>query len=238
MIEMGKVLNQQRRGKGSMTWRSPRHKYAPKVSFKDITGKAVVIDLFREAQRSAPQALIEFEEGAAIIPAVQGLFVGQIIDGSESAEVKRGNIVELKDIPDGERVFCIELVPGDGGKIVRGAGATAVVMSKSADYVRVKLPSGKTKDLPMKCRAILGAAAGSGIADKPILKAGKMFHMMKAKHTYWPRVASASMNAAEHPFGGGRKHRHGGICQTASRGAPPGRKVGYIAASRTGRKRK
>ena len=238
MIGMGKVLNQQRRGKGSMTWRSPRHKYAPKVSFKDIRGKAVVIDLFRESQRSAQQALIEFEEGAAIIPAVHGLFVGQIIDGGESAEVKKGNIIILEKVPEGERVFCIERVPGDGGKLVRSAGGMAIIMSKSEEYVRVKLPSGRTKELPRKCRAIIGTASGAGITDKPILKAGKMFHMMKAKHTYWPRVASSSMNAAEHPFGGGRKHRHGGKPETASRNAPPGRKVGYIAASRTGRRRR
>ena len=110
MINMGKVLNQQRRGKGSMTWRSPRHKYGPKVSFKDVNKKAVVVELLRESQRSAPQAIVEFEDGAAIFPAAHGLFVGQIIDASETAEIKSGNIIKLRDVPEGDQVFCVELI--------------------------------------------------------------------------------------------------------------------------------
>jgi large subunit ribosomal protein L2 len=235
---MGKPLMQQRRGKGSPTWRSPRHKYSPRSSFRGFFGRGVVIDLMRDGSRSAPLAVVQTEEDMFVLPAAQGISVGQIIESGDNARASEGNIVPLKNVAEGDHVFCIELAPGDGGKLVRGAGASAVVMSKDEDKVRIKMPSGKIKIFLPKCQAIVGTVSGTGIREKPILKAGKMFHIMKAKHTYWPRVSAASMNAVEHPFGGGRKHRHVGKPQTSSRNAPPGRKVGSIAASRTGRKRR
>jgi large subunit ribosomal protein L2 len=173
-----------------------------------------------------------------IVPAATGISVGQVIESGDTASATPGNVVPLKNVAEGDRVFCIEIVPGDGGKLVRGAGSSAIVMSKDEQRVRIKLPSGKIKLLPPRCKAIVGTVAGTGIREKPILKAGKKFHIMKAKHTYWPRVSASAMNAVEHPFGGGRKHGHAGKPQTSSRNAPPGRKVGYIAASRTGRKRR
>ncbi|MBR9681089.1 MAG: 50S ribosomal protein L2 [Candidatus Altiarchaeota archaeon] len=234
---MGKPLNQQRRGKGSPTFKSPKHKYAPRSTYTYMDDEGVVIELFRDSQRSAPLALIRYETGVSIIPAASGLSVGQIIQKGDEASVKRGNIVPLKHVPEGEKVFCIELRPGDGGKMVRGAGASATVMTKTDKFVKLKMPSGQLKSFLPRCKAIVGVAAGAGIKDKPILKAGKNFHIMKAKHTYWPRVSSSAMNAVEHPFGGGRKHSHVGKPQTVSRHAPPGRKVGSIAARRMGRKR-
>ncbi|MBR9689362.1 MAG: 50S ribosomal protein L2 [Candidatus Altiarchaeota archaeon] len=233
---MGKPLNQQRRGKGSPTFRSPKHRYAPRSGFGKLFGKGVVIDLMRDPQRSAPLAVIKHEDGETIVPAANGLSVGQIIDIGDDAISTKGNILPLKNIAEGEKVFCIELRPGDGGKLVRGAGGSAVIMSRDENGVRLKLPSGQVKMFLPNCRAIVGVAAGGGIRDKPIMKAGKKYHMMASKHTYWPRVSAVAMNAVEHPFGGGRKHGHAGKPQTSSRHAPPGRKVGYIAASRTGRK--
>ena len=236
-MKMGKSLTQQKRGKGSPTWRSPKHKYAPSSGFSGQEGKAVVVDIFRDSQRSAPLAIVRSEKGVFVVPAADGLGVGQIIEIGSKTEPAGGDIVPLESLSEGDKVFCIERVPGDGGKLVRGAGGSATLMAKGRKTVRIKLPSGAIKDLPKTCKAVVGTAAGLGIREKPVLKAGKKFHMMKAKHTYWPRVAASSMNACEHPFGGGRKHRHAGKPQTSSRNAPPGRKVGYIAARRTGRKR-
>jgi large subunit ribosomal protein L2 len=234
---MGKALNQQRRGKGSPTWRSPKHKFSPASGFRGLPGRGVVVDLMRDPSRSAPLAVIKHEGGELIVPAAHGLSVGQIIERGEEAAAVPGNVVPLRNVPEGGRVFCIELVPGDGGKLVRSAGSSAVVMSKEGGKVRVKLPSGSVKMLSPECNAVVGVVSGAGIREKPILKAGKNFHIKKSRHAYWPRVSASSMNAVEHPFGGGRKHRHAGKPQTASRNAPPGRKVGYIAAKRTGRKR-
>ncbi len=237
-MHMGKPLIQQRRGKGAPTWRSPRHRYSPRSSFKGFSGRGVLVELIRDASRTAPLAVVQTEEDVFVVPAATGVSVGQVVEAGEEAPAIPGNVVPLKNVPEGERVFCIELVPGDGGKLVRGAGGSAIVMGKDENRIRVKLPSGKIKLLHPECRAIVGTVAGTGIREKPILKAGKMFHIMKAKHRYWPRVSASSMNAFEHPFGGGRKHRHAGKPQTSPRNAPPGRKVGYIAARRTGRKRR
>ena len=83
------------------------------------------------------------------------------------------------------------------------------------------------------CRATIGVVAGGGRKEKPFVKAGKKYHAMKAKAIKWPRVRGVAMNAVDHPFGGGR-HQHTGKPTTVSRRMPPGRKVGHIAARRTG----
>ncbi|KAF6100967.1 RPL8 isoform 2 [Pan troglodytes] len=85
-------------------------------------------------------------------------------------------------------------------------------------------------------RAVVGVVAGGGRIDKPILKAGRAYHKYKAKRNCWPRVRGVAMNPVEHPFGGGN-HQHIGKPSTIRRDAPAGRKVGLIAARRTGRLR-
>jgi len=81
---------------------------------------------------------------------------------------------------------------------------------------------------------MVGIVAGGGRIDKPILKAGRNYHKFKAKRKSWPKVRGVAMNPVDHPFGGGN-HQHIGKPSTVSRYAPPGRKVGLIAARRTGR---
>lgn len=236
---MGKRLNQQRRGKGTQVWRSPSFKYKPA---KQMAGRkserGVVMEIARDSLRSAPVALVEFVSGEKVwVPAAQGLHVGQKVYAGDKAPVAPGNMVKLSKIPEGKKVFCLELRPGDGGRIVRTAGNFATVLSKEGDKVKVKLPSGSIKYLSNRCRAIVGSVAGMGSKDKPIVKAGNQFHIKKAKHRYWPRVSAGAMNNFEHPFGGGRKQCHIGMPQTSSRHSPPGRKVGSIAAKRMGKKR-
>ena len=86
------------------------------------------------------------------------------------------------------------------------------------------------------CRATIGSVAGSGRGEKPIAKAGKNFTVTGARPKIWPKVRGVAMNAVDHPHGSGRKQTIG-INSTVSRNAPPGRKVGHIAAKRTGAKR-
>ncbi len=236
---MGKRLNQQRRGRGGSLWESPGFRYLGRLSLGSLTpGKGVIVELKRDATHTAPLARIVFDNGEEIlIPAFNGAYVGQVIYRG-TGEVKPGNILPLDAIPEGTKVYMIELRPGDGGKLVRTAGGFAFILAREGGKVKIKLPSGATKLLDPRCRAVVGEIAGGGLKEKPILKAGKKWHIMHAKHRYWPRVSAASMNAVEHPFGGGRKHRHTGKPETTSRNAPPGRKVGYIAARRTGRKKR
>ena len=97
------------------------------------------------------------------------------------------------------------------------------------------MPSKKQKQFHPNCRATVGVIAGSGKGEKPILKAGKRHHMMKARNKLYPQTSGVAMNAVDHPFGSGRG-RHKGKPTIAPRFAPPGRKVGMIRARRTGRK--
>ena len=103
------------------------------------------------------------------------------------------------------------------------------------DSVVVEMPSAKRRVFLPECRATIGVIAGSGRKEKPFLKAGTKYYAMKAKNKLWPQVSGTSMNAVDHPFGASRVSK-GGPTQ-ASRNAPPGRKVGKIAPSRTGRRR-
>jgi len=99
---------------------------------------------------------------------------------------------------------------------------------------RVKLPSGAKKVIQSANRAMVGIVAGGGRIDKPILKAGRAYHKYKAKRNSWPKVRGVAMNPVEHPHGGGN-HQHIGKASTVRRDASAGRKVGLIAARRTGR---
>jgi large subunit ribosomal protein L8e len=100
----------------------------------------------------------------------------------------------------------------------------------------VRLPSGAKKSLSSEARAMVGIIAGGGRTDKPILKAGRNAHKYRAKGNRWPKVRGVAMNAVDHPHGGGN-HQHLGMPGTRRRDAPPGQKVGLIAARRTGRVR-
>merc|ERR1711915_766362 len=98
------------------------------------------------------------------------------------------------------------------------------------------MPSGSKRTLPSDCRATVGIVAGGGRLDKPLLKAGAAYHKYKVKRNCWPRVRGVAMNPVEHPHGGGN-HQHIGMPSTVWRGASAGKKVGLIAARRTGRVR-
>merc|ERR1711931_536792 len=114
-------------------------------------------------------------------------------------------------------------------------GNSAVIISHNQDTgkTRIKLPSGSKKVLDSRCRATVGVIAGGGRIDKPLLKAGRAYHKYKVKRNCWPKVRGVAMNPVEHPFGGGN-HQHIGNPSTIRRDASPGKKVGPIAARRTG----
>ncbi|GFS29233.1 ribosomal protein L2 family [Actinidia rufa] len=104
------------------------------------------------------------------------------------------------------------------------------------ELLRIKLPSGAKKIVPSGCRAMIGQVAGGGRTEKPMLKAGNAYHKYRVKRNCWPKVRGVAMNPVEHPHGGGN-HQHIGHASTVRRDAPPGQKVGLIAARRTGRLR-
>merc|ERR1712129_382538 len=97
----------------------------------------------------------------------------------------------------------------------------------------ITLPSGNKKTLPSASRCMIGVVAGGGRLDKPLLKAGAAYHKYRVKRNEWPKVRGVAMNPVEHPHGGGN-HQHIGHASTVKWDAPAGKKVGLIAARRTG----
>jgi len=241
---MGKRILVQRRGRGSPTFRASTHKRVAPTKYpnlsKDIVNKVLkgqVLELVHDPGRGAPLAHIELETGERYYTvAVEGIHEGQIIEVGGKASISIGNVLPVGLIPEGTTVCNIELLPGDGGKLVRSSGAYATITSHTPEGTIISLPSGKTRYVNDLCLATIGVVAASGRTEKPFVKAGAKFHWMMAKGHKYPRVRGRAMIAAVHPFGSGRRGAR--KVTTVSRNAPPGRKVGLIAAKRTGRKKK
>ena len=158
--------------------------------------------------------------------APDGLEIGQRVTVG-GYNIDRGNTLPLGSIPEGTLVYNIESFPGDGGKFVRAAGTTAVIVSQAGRTV-VQLPSGQFKTLDPKCRATIGVVAGAGRGDKPFAKAGKKVLAYRSISKPPFIVRGVAMNPVDHPHGGGA-HQHVGRPSTVSWHASPGRKVGRLS---------
>lgn len=233
---MGKNLIQQRRGRGTSTFRANSFRGPGQAKIRTGMQQAVVQDIIASRMHSAPLFRVKYEDSQrGLIPAVEGIKVGDTLQIG-SGDVVSGTVLELGKIPVGALVCNLEAAPGDGGKFVRGSGTYARVLGMQGDQVVVILPSKKRRTFNPMCRAMLGTIAGGGRLDKPLMKAGKKFHKMHAKNKYWPLVAGAAKNAVSHPFGGKRTSRKGRPT-IAPKNAPPGRMVGMIRPRKTGRAR-
>jgi large subunit ribosomal protein L2 len=233
---MGKRIISQARGKGSHTYRVKKKAFNIKLQYPPrLVGEGKVIKLLDSAAHSAPLAKIKHDGGKSFyVPAFKGMFEGQKLS-FEATESKEGNIMKLKDLPVKTKIYNIESRPGDGGRFIKTAGSFATVSKIMDKHVFVIMPSKKQKKFNMNCRAIIGVIAGAGRLDKPVVKAGKKYHMKKAKSKLWPRTSAVKMNAIDHPFGSGRAKNP--KSKIAKRNAPPGRKVGLIRPRRTGKRK-
>lgn len=173
-----------------------------------------------------------FRSDALLLAMVQFIYCGK------KAALSIGNVMPLASMPEGAIVCNVEHRVGDRGTFAKASGDYAIVIAHNPDtgLTRVKLPSGAKKVLSSQARAMVGQVAGGGRLEKPLLKAGNAYHKYKAKRNSWPKVRGVAMNPVEHPHGGGN-HQHIGHASTVRRDAPPGQKVGSIAARRTGRNR-
>ncbi|MBT4539678.1 50S ribosomal protein L2 [Candidatus Woesearchaeota archaeon] len=234
---MGKRLIQQRRGRGGINYRAPSFRYKGVVKHHSQQATGQVIDLVHCAGHSAPLMKLSYAEGeTGLAVAPIGIKVGDKVVIGNGAPLQAGSVLPLSQIPEGTLIHNIELKPGDGGKIVRSSGTFAKVVAKTENSIRVILPSKKEKVFLPNCRAAIGTISGAGRVDKPFLKAGTKRKKMRARNKLYPKVCGTSMNAVDHPFGGGCSQAKGRPT-LSPRGAPPGRKVGKIAPRRTGRKR-
>jgi len=233
----------QRRGRGGSVFRSPSWRregsarYRP-FRFDEVYNRTIagtVVELLHDPGRGCPLARVKFEDGVEMLMvAPEGLAVGQRIYYGANAPVRVGNILPVGKVPEGTMVCNIEIRPGDGGKLARSSGTYATVLAHRDDKTLIQLPSKKVKEVSSHARVTIGIVAGGGRVEKPILKAGKMYYLSKARSFKYPTVRGKAMGAYAHPAGGG--HHPKGLVPV-SRTAPPGQKVGHIAPRRTGRKR-
>lgn len=171
------------------------------VDFKrnkiDVSAQVLAIEY--DPNRTCRIALIGYVDGdKAYIIAPIGLSVGDKVLSSEKADIKPGNSLPLHAIPVGTTIHNVELRPGKGAQIARGAGVAAVLVSKEGQYCQVRLPSGEVKKILSVCRASIGQV---GNTDNENIKLGK------AGRSRWrgirPGVRGMAMNPVDHPLGGG-----------------------------------
>ena len=167
---------------------------------------AKVATIEYDPNRSARIALLHYADGEKrYILAPRGLQVGQAVTAGPDAEPKPGNALPLANVPPGMPVHNIELVPGAGGKLVRGAGTSATVSAKEGAYALVTLPSGEVRKVNLKCMCTIGQL---GNVEHSTIKIGK------AGRNRWlgrrPKVRGSAMNPVAHPMGGGEGRGGGG----------------------------
>ena len=160
---------------------------------------AKVISLEYDPYRTGFIALLEYEDGEKrYILAPQGLKVGDQIIISEKAEIRPGNRMKLKNIPVGTQVYNIEIEPGKGGKLVRGAGTAAKVLVQEEKFVHLEMPSSEIRRISGECFVSIGAVSRPEHKFINLSKAGRVRHMGRR-----PTVRGTAMVPADHPHGGG-----------------------------------
>jgi large subunit ribosomal protein L2 len=243
---VGRRIRVQRRGRGTSTFAASTHKRVAAAQYPKVPAPkecleaavaGVVEALVHDPGRGAPLAFVKFENGeACYLVSAEGLFKGQQISLGGRAAVEVGNVLPLGKVPEGTLVCGLELKPGDGGKLAKSSGAYATVVGHTPQGTMIRLPSGRTRYVDDYCLATVGVVAGGGRTEKPFLKAGDVFHLMKAKGHKYPRTRGRAMVAAAHPYGSSKRSAR--KVTTTSHGAPPGQKVGLIAARGPGQKKK
>ena len=169
-----------------------------------IPGKVVGIEY--DPNRSARIALLSYSDGEKrYIIAPAKLNVGDVLMSGEKAEVRIGNCLLLKDIPEGTLVHNVEMRPGKGAQIARSAGSGVQLMAKEGDYVTLKLKSGEVRLIHRNCRATIGTVGNADHENVSIGKAGRVRWM-----GIRPRVRAVAMNPVDHPMGGGEGRSSGG----------------------------
>ena len=164
---------------------------------REIPSKVAEIEY--DPNRTARIALLHYLDGEkSYIIAPVGLNKGDIVLASENADIKPGNALPLSKIPVGTIIHNIELRPGKGGQLVRGAGTGAVLAAKENEFCQVKLSSGEVKLVLSRCWASIGQVGNTENENIVVGKAGRS--RWKGKR---PSVRGMAMNAVDHPLGGG-----------------------------------
>jgi large subunit ribosomal protein L2 len=170
----------------------------------DVAAKVVTVEY--DPNRTARIALVSYTDGAKrYVIAPDKLAVGDRIVAGAAADIKVGNSLPLKNIPLGTVIHNIELRPGQGGKLVRSAGALAQLVAREGAYAQVKLPSGEVRMIPVKCMATIGQVGNVEQENVFLGKAGRSRWRGRRPH-----VRGVAMNPIDHPHGGGEGKTSGG----------------------------
>jgi large subunit ribosomal protein L2 len=162
-----------------------------------IPAKCAAIEY--DPNRSARIALLHYKDGEKrYILAPHNLKVGDFVESGPEADIKIGNALPISAIPLGSVIHNIELRPGEGGKLVRTAGASAQLMAKEGTYAQVRMPSGEVRRILMVCRATIGQLGNVDHENEVVGTAGRQRHRGKR-----PSVRGIAMNPVDHPHGGG-----------------------------------
>lgn len=217
-------------GKVVVRHQGGQHKrYLRQIDFKRdkfaIVGRVEAIEY--DPNRTCDIALIHYADGEKrYILAPQGLKENDTISSGKGADMKLGNALPLSEIPAGTVVHNIELTPGKGGQIARGAGTGAIVSSKESGYVFVKLPSSEVRRIREDSLATIGQVGKVDWKNEVIGKAGRARNMGRR-----PTVRGVAQNPRSHPHGGGEGRSGIGM-------SSPKTYAGQKAVGRTRKKKK
>jgi len=196
----GRITARHRGGGHKTLWRQVDYR-------RDKDGvPAKVAAIEYDPNRSAFIALLHYRDGEKrYILAPKDLKVGDEVISGEKVDIRPGNCMPLKNIPQGVMVHNVELIPGQGGKLARAAGAYAQVLAKEGKFAHLVLPSGEVRLVQLQCRATIGQVGNLDHDNVRVGKAGRNRHRGRRPH-----VRGVAMNPCDHPLGGGEGRSKGG----------------------------
>jgi large subunit ribosomal protein L2 len=172
----------------------------------DIPAKVLTIEY--DPNRGARIALLQYRDGEKrYIVTPIGLKVNDIIISSKNLiEIKRGNAMPIHFIPAGIAVYNVELEPGHGARIARGAGNSVQIMGAEGKYVQIKMPSGEIRLIKKDCLCTVGQVSNPDLQNIKLGMAGRSRH-----RGIRPTVRGTAMNPVDHPHGGGEGNQPIGL---------------------------
>jgi large subunit ribosomal protein L2 len=185
-------------------------RYIRIIDFKrdkfDIPAKVTAIEY--DPNRGSRIALVQYKDGEKrYIIAPVGIKVGDsIVSSQKQVEIKIGNAMPIKYIPAGVAVYNVEMEPGRGARIARGAGNLVSVMGTEGKYTQIKMPSGEIRLIKKECLCTIGQVSNPDKRHIKIGKAGRKRHM-----GIKPTVRGTAMNPKDHPHGGGEGNQPIGL---------------------------
>ena len=210
-LTRGKISSGGRNNLGRITSRSKGSGHKKRYRLVDfyrnkINVKGKVERIEYDPNRTSYIALIKYADNSRnYIICPQDLNIGDELISSDNVEIKNGNCMPLKNVPPGTIIHNVELIPGNGGKLARSAGAFVTLSGFDDDYAIIRLSSGETRKVKSTCKATIGSVSNPDQKNIKIGKAGR--NRWKGKR---PMVRGVAKNPVDHPHGGGEGKTSGG----------------------------